>query len=170
MTIFNFFIINLIILLAFLFNFFIYAKVWIGTKKIQKTLRTQDAKHVDVSEIYKNLSKDYEPKISFKNLENDSRKINKVFDLYISITSIFPLLGILGTVLSFIKITDFTYEIISNNFSNALSSTLFGLSAAIFFKVLEGIISGTIEDNNYIIDFLLKNNFKDEKNEKKINN
>jgi biopolymer transport protein ExbB/TolQ len=77
-------------------------------------------------------------------------------------------LGILGTVTSFLSLSELTSEIITQNFVNALSSTFLGLAFAIVFKLLEGILAYKIEDNNYIIDIMLKT--ASDRNEKKNDN
>jgi hypothetical protein len=51
---------------------------------------------------------------------------------------------------------------------NALSSTFLGLIFAILFKLLEGILAYKIEDNNYIIDTMIKT--ASDRNEKKNDN
>jgi biopolymer transport protein ExbB/TolQ len=77
-------------------------------------------------------------------------------------------LGILGTVISFLNLSELTSEIITQNFVNALSSTFLGLAFAIVSKLLEGILAYKIEDNNYIIDIMLKT--ASDRHEKKNDN
>ncbi len=67
--------------------------------------------------------------------------------LYIAITSILPLMGILGTVIALLRIDAFELTIVSSNFTSALSSTFWGLLGAIACRIMEGTLSPKIERN-----------------------
>lgn len=75
-------------------------------------------------------------------------KETRLFHIYASITTIFPLLGILGTIISLIRIVSMESDTLMLNFSTALTSTFWGLLGAIIFKSIGGILSGTSETNN----------------------
>ena len=79
----------------------------------------------------------------------------KYYTMFVNLTGIFPLLGILGTVVSLIPmVEDMTH--MQANFFVALTSTLWGLVFAIFFKVLDAVLSPRIERNNRGIDDYLE--------------
>ena len=79
----------------------------------------------------------------------------KYYSMFSNLTGIFPLLGILGTVISLIPmVQDMTN--MQANFFVALTSTLWGLVFAIFFKVLDAVLSPRIERNNRGIDDYLE--------------
>lgn len=65
------------------------------------------------------------------------------YTFYANITSIFPLLGIFGTVCSLVDLSS-TGDI-SANFATALDTTIFGLIWAMFFKVLDSLISSKLD-------------------------
>jgi chemotaxis protein MotA len=73
------------------------------------------------------------------------QRLDQVSVFYISLTSIFPLLGILGTVIALLNLTDFTSEIISVNFSVALTSTFWGILFGALSKFGEGFFSSKLE-------------------------
>lgn len=77
--------------------------------------------------------------------------------LYINITAIFPLMGILGTVLGLITITQDLTNVTSNFFA-ALTSTFWGLVFSIIYKMLDGILASKIEDNDKSVDLYLERN------------
>lgn len=77
--------------------------------------------------------------------------------LYINITAVFPLMGILGTVLSLITITEDLTNVTSNFFA-ALTSTFWGLVFSITYKMLDGILASKIEDNEKSVDLYLERN------------
>ncbi|MBP3747625.1 MAG: MotA/TolQ/ExbB proton channel family protein [Ruminococcus sp.] len=81
----------------------------------------------------------------------------KLYSIFVNLTGIFPLLGILGTVVSLLGlVADDTN--ITGNFYGALTSTFWGLIFAIAFKFMDGIISAKIEDNEKTVALYLERN------------
>ena len=76
---------------------------------------------------------------------------DKYYTMFSNLAAIFPLLGILGTVISLLPMVQDVANM-QHNFFVALTSTLWGLVFAIFFKVLDGVLSPRIERNNRGID------------------
>ena len=76
---------------------------------------------------------------------------DKFYTMFTNLAGIFPLLGILGTVISLLPAVQDMGNM-QLNFFVALTSTLWGLVFAIFFKVLDGVLSPQIERNNRGID------------------
>lgn len=72
-------------------------------------------------------------------------KAGAAYTLYINISSIFPLMGILGTVISLIGMSGNTANMDSSFFA-ALTSTFWGLIFAIIFKFADGFISAKLYD------------------------
>jgi flagellar motor component MotA len=72
-------------------------------------------------------------------------KVDQISVFYVSLTSIFPLLGILGTVTALLSLSDFTNEIVSINFSLALSSTFWGIFFGAISKFGEGFFTAKLE-------------------------
>ena len=85
----------------------------------------------------------------------------KLYSIFVNMTGIFPLLGILGTVVSLLGlVADDTN--VTGNFYGALTSTFWGLVFAIAFKFMDGIISAKIEDNEKTVALYLdRNNSRD---------
>lgn len=85
----------------------------------------------------------------------------KLYSVFVNLTGIFPLLGILGTVVSLLGLVADTSDI-TRNFYGALTSTFWGLVFAIVFKFLDGVISAKIEDNEKSVAlYLERNNFSE---------
>ena len=81
---------------------------------------------------------------------------DKYYSMYTNLAGIFPLLGILGTVISLIPLVQDMANM-QQNFFVALTSTLWGLVFAIFFRLLDGVLAPRIERNNRgIEDYLDK--------------
>lgn len=84
-------------------------------------------------------------------------RTGSLYSLFVNLTGIFPLLGILGTVISLLgMVGDMTN--VQDNFYGALTSTFWGLVFAIIFKFLDGIISAKIEDNEKNVQLYLERN------------
>ena len=81
---------------------------------------------------------------------------SKLYSLFINLTGIFPLMGILGTIISLLGLVSDMSDI-SSNFYGALTSTFWGLVFAIFFKILDGFVSPKIEDNERNVQLILEN-------------
>jgi len=79
----------------------------------------------------------------------------KYYSMYSNLTGIFPLLGILGTVIALIPMVQDMANM-QTNFFVALTSTLWGLVFAIIFKILDAMLAPRIERNNRGIDDYLE--------------
>jgi chemotaxis protein MotA len=80
----------------------------------------------------------------------------KYYAMFINLIGIFPLLGILGTVVALLPMVQDTGNM-QQNFYVALTSTLWGLVFSIIFKLLDGTLYPRIERNNRgIEDFMRK--------------
>ncbi len=73
-------------------------------------------------------------------------KLDSIATFYISITGIFPLLGILGTVISLLTIGDFTGNLAAISFSKALTSTFWGIVFGVMSKFGEGFFAAKLEN------------------------
>lgn len=76
------------------------------------------------------------------------------YSFFSNLTAIFPLLGILGTVLSLLPMVANMADM-QTNFFAALTSTFWGLVFAIGFKVADAFIAPRIEDNDKNVTLLL---------------
>ncbi len=81
----------------------------------------------------------------------------KLYSVFVNLTGIFPLLGILGTMVSLLGLVADDTDVTSN-FYGALTSTFWGLIFAIIFKFMDGIISAKIEDNEKTVALYLDRN------------
>ena len=89
------------------------------------------------------------------NLRKMRETSDKYYSMFTNLTGIFPLLGILGTVISLIPMVQDMANM-QHNFFVALTSTLWGLVFAIFFRVMDAMLSPHIERNNRGIDDYLE--------------
>lgn len=78
-----------------------------------------------------------------------------LYSIFSNVTAIFPLMGILGTVVSLLPMVADLADM-QQNFFAALTSTFWGLIFAITFKLLDGFLSARLEDNDKNVTLLLE--------------
>lgn len=81
------------------------------------------------------------------------------YTLFANLTGIFPLMGILGTVISLLPMVMDMADM-QQNFFAALTSTFWGLVFAIVFKFMDGFLGAKIEENDKNVTLLLDRNSK----------
>lgn len=151
----NFWGYDLIIFIAAVFTGFIYYSVRQSAERLHKKLhltvfvpdgeRSRREAESDISGL-----REYDV-ISMRN------HTGRLYSLFVNLTGIFPLLGILGTVISLLGLVSDMSDV-TGNFYGALTSTFWGLVFAIIFKFLDGVISPMIEDNEKSVAIFLERN------------
>ncbi|MCQ2506243.1 MAG: MotA/TolQ/ExbB proton channel family protein [Lachnospiraceae bacterium] len=86
------------------------------------------------------------------------RKTNLWFMIYENITTIFPLMGMLGTVIALIPMVGSMGDTATGLFFGALTSTFWGIVFAIIFKAVNGFLSAQIDDNEKNMEVFLARN------------
>ncbi len=89
------------------------------------------------------------------------RKSTALYALFSTITAIFPLLGIFGTVVSLLPMVADLSDM-QANFFVALTSTFWGLVFAIVCKFMDGFLSARMEDNDRGVTLLMERQLKTE--------
>ena len=113
--------------------------------KSRKVYINKNTRNMDEREEHENITPE-----TLRTYEQDFNKTCSVYRMYIQLIPIFPLLGILGTVSGLMN------QLGAENIEGlnvALTSTLWGLVAAIFFKILS-LCPGRIVDQ---VDIMLDN-------------
>ena len=151
------------------FIYFVFIKGYTNKvyRKIHKLSYAPDSINEDVRPSKKSVSDSVQ---EIKNKRSELRDMREITDrrytMFVNLTSIFPLLGILGTVISLIPLVENMHEM-EQNFFVALTSTLWGLVFSIIFKVLDSFLSPAIEKNDRgIEEYLEKLDKKSEEIEK----
>lgn len=93
-------------------------------------------------------------------LQEKQRKTNFSYTLFENITTLFPLMGILGTVISLIPMVNEMSSSIaqSNLFFSALTSTFWGIVFAIIFKAINGFVQSELDFSNKLTDLYFERN------------
>jgi len=124
------------------------------SNKAESTMRKVVYKPID--EIVEQLGKkSKEEKLDLHELKDLIERQHVWYQIFISVTSIMPLLGILGTVISLLGTTALEQGIIQANFLTALSSTFWGIIGAIICRIFEGTLTPGVERNQDNFDLLI---------------
>ena len=132
--------------------------VALPTKKLSVKIQEQIKKVVyyPISVLQEKLNDIYdESQLDLQKLSLLHHKEERYHQIFVSITSILPLLGILGTVIALLNSANADIAILKSNFTSALTSTFWGLLGAIICKGVEGVISPIIEQNQHFLNLLL---------------
>ena len=84
-------------------------------------------------------------------------KMGSLYSVFINLTGIFPLLGILGTVTSLLGLVNDMSDV-QGSFYGALTSTFWGIVFAMIFKFCDALISPKIEENEKDVNLFLNRN------------
>jgi len=147
---------DLLIILAAFGNFMYLIFILGHTKKVYNVIYTQGYQPDDFNEQQVARPTRDQLKHTKANLRKMRETSNKYYTMFISLSSIFPLLGILGTVVALIPMIQ-SVDGMEQNFFFALTSTLWGIVFSILFKVLDGTLAPRIEHNEQgISEYLAK--------------
>ena len=80
--------------------------------------------------------------------------MNQYYALYYNITTMFPLMGMLGTVISLIPMVNSLGTESTGLFFSALTSTFWGIVAALIFRLSDASVSYKIEDNEKHMEYM----------------
>ena len=156
----NFLSFDFIIFLLAGLNVFILVKTSIYSKLLYKTLNPYcwiPGGDESLREVQEKFAQQRD-KSSETDIIQLRRKMNTYYVIYENLTAIFPLLGLLGTVVSLLPMVADMGEIVTGLFFSALTSTMWGIIFAIVFKALNGYLSSGIEDNEKNIEIYLQRN------------
>ena len=146
---------DLLIFLTAVFTGVIYYALW------QSASRLYDKMHLTVfvpdGGASKKEAEGDMSRLRETTVVNMRNQTGKLYSLFVNLTGIFPLLGILGTVTSLLGLVADSSDV-TGNFYGALTSTFWGLVFAIVFKFLDGIVSAKIEDNEKTVELYLTRN------------
>ena len=112
--------------------------------------------YLPISDLIEKINdKSDKDELDLHELTHVHQRSEKFYQIFVSITSILPLLGILGTVIALLKSANADIELLKTNFTFALTSTFWGLAGAIICKALEGVLSPAVEHNGQSIAQLM---------------
>lgn len=148
-----------LIIVAAIVNFIVFWFCLMYTNKIYNHFNRKD--HVS------NLQQEQKLAIGKTTIKKDNtmtdeellanrEKMNCLYTWYTNITSIFPLMGMFGTVLSLLSMMDLIGTEATGAFFEALTSTFWGIIFAMIYKAVDSFISYKIDDNEKHMEYIFK--------------
>ncbi len=117
--------------------------------------RLKKVVYLSVSVLEDRINKKNNNELDLNELTHMHQQSEKLYQIFVAITSILPLLGILGTVIALLNSANADIELLKTNFTFALTSTFWGLMGAIICKALEGVLSPAVEHNGQALALLM---------------
>lgn len=136
-----------IIFIFAVITFWVYIKAGNENKKLLSYFDELTVKRKENDRKPETLKKP--KKISEAELMEIHFRQDKFYGFFVNIVSIFPLLGMIGTVLSLLSLDlSASNSSITNNFFGALTSTFWGAVFGVVFKLADSSVSTKIEMAN----------------------
>lgn len=144
----------LIIILGLVNGFYVLPRAKSATEVLKEKL--QPTIYVPINVLLKSFSQAKEREYDLHEIKSLKDKEAFYMNILLTIMSVFPLLGILGTIISLLRMVDIGSTEILFNFTTALTSTFWGLVMAITFKGLTtNLVSGS-EQNSENFELLVR--------------
>lgn len=136
---------------------------------IIKILRLSTTLKLNISANEKNpytvIKKFFEESGKITRIEKLRDKENFWYSLFVNVIAIFPLLGMLGTIIALLKLSSGSENLIQN-FYSALTSTFWGMVFAVGFKIVDAFVSAKVEANEKAVSLRLQQFLELEQKEK----
>ncbi|MDO4799178.1 MAG: MotA/TolQ/ExbB proton channel family protein [Bacillota bacterium] len=144
----------LILLLALVNILWAYPRAHRSIRALSNQL--QPRLYEPIEALVSRLSGTQKEKLDLRELQamKDEQAIS--YSIFNTITASFPLLGMLGTVLSLLHMVDFAQQRVIVSFTVALTSTFWGLVFALIFRSLDTTLAPAAESNEQGLKMLLE--------------
>ncbi len=146
-AIFKFDFISVLIWLLCAFNVLVFLAVRKNISRLENAVRPKSDRRNGVMAQLALTDKES------SELSDCSGRAMGTYALFTNITAVFPLLGILGTVTSLMRLAG--AENLSENFMSALATTFWGLVCAIGFKIADSFITARLDRALDEMDYLV---------------
>lgn len=148
-------VISFVILIACVLNVLVYLAVRKNIIRLENTVRPKsDRRNGVMAELKLSDTESRE-------LADCSGRASGAYSLFTNLTAVFPLLGILGTVTSLMRLSG--TENLSDNFMSALATTFWGLVCAIGFKIADSFITARLDRALDEADYLIHEHDKEKR-------
>lgn len=144
----------LILLLAGVTGFYIYPRAVQASKELQNQL--QPTIYIPINILLKEFRGNQEDKYDLHKIKALRDKEVTYINILNTVLSVFPLMGILGTIISLLRMVDLASGDIIFNFTTALTSTFWGLVFAIIFKGMTISLLSSNEQNSEDFELLIR--------------
>ena len=144
----------IIILLAIINSFLVIPRLKKSSSLLRKNL--QNTVYLPVELILESFGQGKKRKIDLHELQELREKEVRNYQLFDTINSLFPLLGILGTIIGLLLMTESNTREVMGNFMVALTSTFWGLVFSILFKAYDASVAPAFYQNGENVKLLFE--------------
>lgn len=144
----------LIIMVALINGFFIYPRA--KRSSIQLRDHLQPKVYVPIDLLMERIRGKNDKKMDLNAMKSMRSDEIHYYSIFTSINSAFPMLGMLGTIISLLGMLDLSQQEVALNFTVALTSTLWGLIFALVFKAIDAALGPIVEQNQENLKLILE--------------
>ncbi len=142
----------IIIFLALVNGLFVVPRLRMCSIALRK--ECQGTIYLPIQILIEGIQSTSKSRVNIHELQEMREKEVMYFHLFETINSVFPLLGILGTIIGLLRMVGLESAVVMSNFTLALTSTFWGLIFAIFFKGVDGVIAPRFYQNQENLQLL----------------
>lgn len=144
----------LIILLGVVNGFYIYPAAKKASVALKEKL--QPTVYVPINVLLKSFRAEGQKDYDLHKIKHLKEKEAFYGNILMTVLSVFPLMGILGTIISLLRMVDLGNVSVLLNFTTALTSTFWGLVFAIGFRGLTTNLASMMEQNSENFELLIR--------------
>lgn len=144
----------LIIILAIFNVVFVIKRLKTVTNTLKKKLQT--TVYLPIEMLLNLVETKNNKNIDLHELQELRERELLYYHFFSTVNSIFPLLGILGTIIGLLRMVGMESQLVMSNFTLALTSTFWGLIFSIIFKAVDGVIAPSFYQNQENLQLLFE--------------
>lgn len=144
----------LILILAAFAGFYVYPRAVKSSEALKEHL--QPTLYIPIDVLLRQFKTNNREEIDLHQIKKLKDEEAKFVNMLMTIISVFPLMGILGTIISLLGMVNLGSEEVLINFTTALTSTFWGLVFAIGFKGMTSMLLAQNEQNAENFELLIK--------------
>ena len=135
----------LIIILALVNGALVIPRLKSCSLSLRKQL--QGTIYLPIEMILQSINSHKKNKVNLHELQELREKEVFYYHMFDTINGIFPLMGILGTIIGLLRMVGMDSSIVMSNFTIALTSTFWGLVFSIVYKAIDGMLAPNYYQN-----------------------
>lgn len=143
----------IILILALINGFFIYPNVKKASQNLNALL--QPKTFVPITLLMARVKGEDAQPLNLNQLQSMRADEMRYYSLFDAVNHAFPMLGMLGTILSLLSMLTLAGEQVVLQFTSALTSTFWGLLFALIFKGFDALLRTAVEQNDEHLKLIL---------------
>lgn len=144
----------LIVLLAVINAFVVYPRAKRASTHLKDLL--QPKIYIPITLLMARIKDPHPDKLDLNSMKSMHADEIHYYSIFTSINSAFPMMGMLGTILSLLGLLNMSQAQVTLNFTTALTSTFWGLIFALLFKAVDATLSPVVDQNQENLKMILE--------------